>query len=392
LHQNQIPGYETWAAAARTTVVNLQATRRVDEMQCMEGATRAAVASLQDRLLTLEEENRSLRESVLEQNSSISEQLRQQNEYLMLILANRDAHPQPVADNQPAAPPPPPEEADDAITAPPADDDDEEDDPEEASATDAAENPPAAPVAEAPAVLPQPRRHRTRNQQPAHVARPARAEATAADLAWREARAANAPAHLRRTTRMPNIPKRCPPRWQTHYNEWYSKRYCQFRSGSRDGWTRTVLMAFNKRLSIFKEIERAAEELMTTQSRAAAYLDANRRELDLNFTAHLEHRKQGNPGHERRSAFPQAYRPRPATQQPAPQPRPAPTRPPPRQQQTIAGVPYQPTARAIAMMNAGMQDRLRRASNLTLARRRALYTNDRQALDEDEVAFARNLP
>jgi hypothetical protein len=63
-------------------------------------------------------------------------------------------------------------------------------------------------------------------------------------------------------------------------------------------------MAFNKRLSIFKEIERAAEELMTTQSRAAAYLDANRRELDLNFTAHLEHRKQGNPGHERRIAFP----------------------------------------------------------------------------------------
>jgi hypothetical protein len=44
LYQNQIPGYETWAAAAHTTVVNLQATRRQDKIQCMEAATRAAVA------------------------------------------------------------------------------------------------------------------------------------------------------------------------------------------------------------------------------------------------------------------------------------------------------------------------------------------------------------
>ena len=115
----------------------------------MEAATHAAVHSIQDRLLTLEEEKRSLRESMVQQNCTISEQLWQQNEYLMLILANRPAHA-----NQPAAVAPlaPQQEQDDESVHdnfPP-----DNDKAEEASPGAPAEAPPAEAPAKAPPVFP----------------------------------------------------------------------------------------------------------------------------------------------------------------------------------------------------------------------------------------------
>lgn len=357
-------------------------------MECMEEATRAAVASLQDRLTTLEEENRALRDSMVQQNYTISQQLRQQNEYLMLILANRNANQQPVPDNQPAAPPqePPLQQGDvddDEIPVPSEGEDEAEEAPPRGAAGDA----PAAAVGVAPAVPAPP-------LPPPLTMRPGE---TAADLQWREARAIDAPAQLRSTPRQPPLPQRCPPRWHTNYRDWHSQRLWRWRDKSQEGWEHRIKLAYNKRLAIFKEIERAAAENMTGEERASRYLDDNRKELTLNFTEHLEHRKRQNPAHDRRVSGPRAWRRRPTRQQPALLPGRGRHRRPPRQQPTPpripppppGGRPYQPSQHARQMMDATLQERLRVQAHLMMARRRAAYVTQMEALDEGEVEAAR---
>ena len=136
---------------------------------------------------------------------------------------------------------------------------------------------------------------------------------------------------------------------------------------------------------------------MSTALNAAKYLDVNRKDLDLNFTKHLEYRQQRNPDHKRRDSGPRAWQARPvrtrqqpATRQearPPPPPTQAAQRPPPE----APRIPYEASQRARAMLDAGMQERLRNESNHILARQREAYSNAAQALDEDEVAYARRI-
>jgi hypothetical protein len=69
---------------------------------------------------------------------------------------------------------------------------------------------------------------------------------------------------------------------------------------------------------------------MTSEERASRYLDDNRRELILNFTEYLEHRKRQNPEHDRHVSGPRTWKYRPTQQSARPPPPRRPRHCPPR--------------------------------------------------------------
>jgi hypothetical protein len=65
--QNKLTGYERWAQFVRAQVEALRATCRVDQMRALNGSTQAAVSALQDRMVSLEQENHALCDTVATQ-------------------------------------------------------------------------------------------------------------------------------------------------------------------------------------------------------------------------------------------------------------------------------------------------------------------------------------
>jgi TolA-binding protein len=109
--QNSVVGYEQWAHGARAQVEALRAVCRVDQMRALSSGTRAAVASLQDRLVLLEEENHALRDSVATQLQTQAETNR-----ILTTIANQLQS--LTTNNERRRQAPPQEEAAAAETAP----------------------------------------------------------------------------------------------------------------------------------------------------------------------------------------------------------------------------------------------------------------------------------
>jgi hypothetical protein len=245
---------------ARGQVETLRASLEEDRMKALSAGTRAAVSSLQGRIVLLENENRSLRETVLQSHFETKQHLAAIGEQLQSLVNNQ---------RLPPLPPPPPPQA----HAPPRA-------AEAAPGAAVAEDPPAAAAAvaapDSDARPPPP----PRQEQPAAP--------DAAVEAFRAARATDAIGMLRATPRQPALGSKCPNRWDTCLSQWRSLRLEDFRDRPQVGWAQASRLRFNKRLSIQRQVERAAVEQGSTFDAAAAFLDQTRADLSINFTVHLK--------------------------------------------------------------------------------------------------------
>jgi hypothetical protein len=129
--------------------------------------------------------------------------------------------------------------------------------------------------------------------------------------------------------------KKCPGTWSTCLQNWQGNNLQYWESKSKAGWDKDVVRAFNKRLSIHREMVRFrtleneegdATAPICTMEIAARLLDELRGQSNLNLTDHLNQRQKENPsvrsrtggrgGRNRRlPSPPQARTPREATQQ-----------------------------------------------------------------------------
>jgi hypothetical protein len=351
-------------------------------MRALSSGTRAAVASLQDRLVSLEEENRALRDSVATQLQTQAETNR-----ILTTIANQLQSLTTNKERRRQDPPPPPQEESAAA--------------ETAPGAAVVEEPPAAAAAEAaPAGRLAPACPALRRPPPPPVAR--RQEPNDQDQALAHFRAtvqADALGALRATPRQPTVGTTCPSSWTTCLSQWRTLQLESFRDRPQTEWDRSTRCRYNKRLLIMKQIERASEGQLMSLNDAATYLDKNRADMSINFTAHLKSRSDGDEripkrvaadpalrrqGQQRQPARQRGRRQQPAAQQqqqePAQQP---PRRPPPR---------YNPIHsqghRAMAEVRRSHQAfEFRRL----MARRNATLPQQFDMLNDSEVDFGRRL-
>ena len=267
--KNQIPGYEQWALAdAKQQVKVLRESRREDQIKALNEGTQAAIASLQDTILSLQRKFDAAvsRTALLEQkldaslaNSArmveaveqINRLLRHQaHQYFLLQhppqqqqqLQQHQGLPAPIQPPQaqePPLPPPPPHAAPPAVDAQPA------------ALHDAA-------------------------------------------AAQRAAVARDAVGVLRRTPRVPAIGGRCPSTWEASHQEWELCELSTFLLHDQKGWPRVSRTRYNKRRAIHEELLRMSlSRLDLDLAGVASWLDDIRGERTL--TNHLVSIRQNNP-------------------------------------------------------------------------------------------------
>jgi hypothetical protein len=294
--QNKLTGYERWAQSARAQVEALRAARRVDQMRALNGGTRAAVSALQDRMVSLEQENRALRDTVATQLQTQTETNRLLTTIagqLQSLTYNERRRQEP---HLPRPPPPEEDEGDRRAEAAPG--------------AAAAEEPPAAAAAEAapawgPAGGGPPR------QQPG--APPAANQAVVPP--FRAAVVAEALGALRATPRQPTVGTTCPSSWTTCLSQWRTLQLESFRDRPQTEWDMATRCRYNKRLLVMKQVERASDEQLLSLDDAATYLDRARADLSINFTAHLKSRSDSDARIPKRVAGQPQVRPRPRGRQ-----------------------------------------------------------------------------
>jgi hypothetical protein len=235
-------------------------------MKALNAGTRAAVTSLQDRIVLLEQQNRALVDLVTTQVQSQNET----NRHLATIAGQLQ---QSLTVERLRAPPPTP-------PPPPL-----------------VEGPPPAPPAAA--VPPRPAEPRAAGAPPPPPASPPPPAAAAnaapvVEAAFAAAAARNAVASLRATPRQPTLGPTCPSSWATCLSQWRTLQLESFRDRPQHGWDTSAKTRFNKRLLVTKQIERLADSNGLTFDDAAAFLDRHRADLSINFTAHLKLRSDGD--------------------------------------------------------------------------------------------------
>ena len=311
-YQNQIPGYELWAATARTRVEEIRTTRGADEMAALNTATQAAVGSLTGRILHLEAQARARElqhevqmEAFADQQALIVELLQGLPNRIGDVVANaappvpppcRRAHrpvPPPV---QPAVQQPRHEEEKDEETippqqAPPQQAPPQAPPPQQAPPQQAApRQTPRVTQDDEPPLPPQPPRAPLNNPLPAAAIRPP------AKLARCRLALTNALALLRPTPRVPPIPPRLPSTWPELVGEWHGRELDTFVGVDTAEWGHSMKMRFNKRQSGVAEVDNWArrlrlvpnEPLVDTRKRVAAVLEESRVEgLQLTLNQHI---------------------------------------------------------------------------------------------------------
>jgi hypothetical protein len=347
-YQNQIPGYELWAATARTRVEEIRTTRGADEMAALNTATQAAVGSLTGRILHLEAQARAHEERHEVQMRAFADQQAQIID-LLQGLPNRigdvvsNALPPPVPPPrlrahrpiprpiprpvQPAvqqagheeekdeestpprqapprqapprqAPPGRHEEEKDEETTPPRQAPPRQAPPRQAPPREAAPLLPSRVMQDAEPPLPTPRRlppWQPLARAPVNNPLPADPPLNPAELARRRLAWTNAVALLRPTPRVPAIPAKLPPTWPALVGEWYSRDLESFVGVDTKEWGHTMKMRFHKRHMGILEIDNWARKLRldpgttVVRRQVAEHLEESRVEgLKLTLGQHIQ--------------------------------------------------------------------------------------------------------
>lgn len=309
-------------------VEELERTRRTDDMVALDGATRAAVASLQGKLESVENRFREYRVS---QDIKLQLLIDSHEKLTAAILRlapvdhgeNGDPPPPPPVgplDNQPFSDSDPEEEPEvGRIEEEEVEESKEEEEREEIEDQDGADE--APPVAAAAAAI------------PARI-RPVPSRGRLVERQFQAQANLDARQVIQGLPLQPPLKnKKCPATWTACLHQWQGNNLSYWEGHNKGGWDGRVLRAYNKRLSIQKELiryrtleneEGDATTPICTLELAARLLDELRVQRRLNLTDHLNMRRKENPAVGNRN--------RGGILQPPRQGRPAPPRRPTQQQ------------------------------------------------------------